>query len=155
MSKLLESDFYYGAILSTLLNNGICPMLIEGGTDRQVYDFTTNEKDFRMFAKYRSSPIKTKTEGYYSWQFVFSNKDMDEIRKYLTSGKELSIGLVCGTDSLNQSQYAVLKRETIEELINQGKTSVTLSRKKGEHSFRISIGGGREKSLKIKANVIY
>ena len=72
MAKLLESDFYYGAILSTLLNNGICPMLIEGGTDRQVYDFTTNDKEFRLFTKYRSAPINTKTEGYSSWQFIFS-----------------------------------------------------------------------------------
>ena len=155
MAKLLESDFYYGAILSTLLNNGICPMLIEGGTDRQVYDFTTNEKDFRMFAKYRSSPINTKTEGYYSWQFVFSDKDMDEIKAYLDSGKEFSVGLVCGTDILSQSQYAVLKREIIQELIKQGKTSVTISRKKGERAFRISIGGGRENALMIKANEIY
>ena len=155
MAKLLESDFYYGAILSTLLNNGICPMLIEGGTDRQVYDFTTNDKAFRLFAKYRSAPINTKTEGYCSWQFIFSDKDMDEIKAYLNSGKELSIGLVCGADALNQSQYAVLKRENIEELIKQGKTSVTLSRKKGERAFRISIGGGRENSLKIKANEIY
>ncbi|MBQ8566949.1 MAG: hypothetical protein IJ445_05135 [Clostridia bacterium] len=155
MAKLLESDFYYGAILSTLLNNGICPMLIEGGTDRQVYDFTTNHKEFRLFAKYRSAPINTKTEGYCSWQFIFSEKDMDEIKAYLNSGKEFSIGLVCGADALNQSQYAVLKRKNIEELIKQGKTSVTLSRKKGERAFRISIGGGRENSLKIKANEIY
>ena len=102
MAKLLESDFYYGAILSTLLNNGICPMLIEGGTDRQVYDFTTNDKEFRLFAKYRSTPINTKTEGYNSWQFIFSEKDMDEIKAYLNSGKEFSIGLVCGADALNQ-----------------------------------------------------
>ena len=155
MAKLRESDFYYGAILSTLLNNGICPMLIEGGTDRQVYDFTTNDKEFRLFAKYRSAPINTKAEGYYSWQFVFSDKDMDEIKAFLNSGKGFSIGLVCGADTLNQSQYAVLKRDNIEELIKQGKTSVTLSRKKGEHAFRISIGGGRENSLKIKANEIY
>lgn len=42
MSKLKEADFCYGAVLSTLFNNGICPMLIEGGNDRQVYEFTTD-----------------------------------------------------------------------------------------------------------------
>ena len=80
---------------------------------------------------------------------------MNEITAYLNSGKEFSIGLVCGEDALNQSQYAVLKREIIEELIKQGKTSITLSRKKGERAFRLSIGGGRENALKIKANEIY
>ena len=155
MAKLLESDFYYGAILSTLLNNGICPMLIEGGTDRQVYDFTTDQKDFRMFAKYRSSPINTKTEDYFSWQFIFSDNDINEIKEYLKSEKEFSLVLVCGADSLKQSQYAILKREDIEKLIQQGKKSLTVSRKKGEHDFRISVGGGRENSLRIKANRVY
>ena len=62
MSMLKEADFYYGAILSTLLNHNICPALIEGGTDRQVYDFTTDHKDFRLFVKYRSAPVtKQKT----------------------------------------------------------------------------------------------
>lgn len=155
MAKLRESDFYYGAVLSTLLNNGICPMLIEGGTDRQVYDFTTDEKEIRMFVKYRSTPIDTKTEGYCSWQFIFSDKDVREIKDYLISKKDFALGLVCGADKLNESQYAVLGREVIEELFAQGKTSLTVSRKKNERCFRVSIGGGRDNSIKVKANRIY
>ena len=130
-------------------------MLIEGGTDRQVYDFTTDKKDFRMFAKYRSAPIETKTEEYSSWQFVFSINDLGEIKKYLKSGREFSLGLVCGTIPLNQSEYAVIHRDVVEALLEQNKTSLTISRKKGERAFRVSIGGGRENSLKIKANEIF
>ena len=130
-------------------------MLIEGGTDRQVYDFTTDMKDFRMFAKYRSAPNATKTAGYSSWQFVFSNDDLAEIKQYLNSGKNFSLGLVCGSDPLNQSEYAVLHRDAVDELLQQGKTSITISRKTGEHAFRVSVGGGRENSLKIKANEIF
>ena len=155
MSKLMESDFYYGAVLSTLLNNGICPMLIEGGADRQVYDFTTDEKEIRMFVKYRSAPIETKTEDYFSWQFVFSEKDLREINSYLKSNKEFSLGLVCGASKLNKSQYVVVEREVVEELFSQRKTSLTVSRRKNERYFRISIGGGRENSIKVKANRIY
>lgn len=155
MSRLREADFYYGAILSTLLNNGVCPMLIEGGTDRRVYDCTTNKNEFRMFAKYRSSPINTKKEGYYSWQFIFSDKDIDEIKLFLNSEKDLRIGLVCGTERLNQSQFAVLQRKNIEELIGLGKTSITASKMTGERYFRVSIGGGRDNSMMVKASIIY
>ena len=155
MAKLVESDFYYGAVLSTLLNNGICPMLIEGGADRQVYDFTTDEKETRLFVKYRSAPIDTKTEGYFSWQFIFSDKDLREIKDYLKSERDFSLGLVCGANKLNQSQYVVLERKVIEELFVQGKTSLTVSRKKNERYFRVAVGGGRDNSIKVKANRIY
>ena len=43
MSILKEADFYYGAVLSTLINRGICPALVESGEDRQIYDFVTNQ----------------------------------------------------------------------------------------------------------------
>ena len=45
MSILKEADFYYGAVLSTLINRGICPALVESGEDRQIYDFVTNKKE--------------------------------------------------------------------------------------------------------------
>lgn len=155
MSRLREADFYYGAILSTLLNNGVCPMLIEGGTDRRVYDCTTNKNEFRMFVKYRSLPINTKKEGYYSWQFVFSDKDIDEIKNFLSLEKDLRIGLVCGADKLSKSQFAVLQQSNIEELIELGKTSITVSIMTGERCFRISIGGGRDNSMMVKSSIVY
>lgn len=154
MSKLKEADFYYGAVLSTLLNNKICPVLIEGGTDRQVYDFTTDHKDFRLFVKYRSAPT-TKAQDYNSWQFVFSDSDIHELTEYLGLGLELSVGLVCGQEVLNQSQYAVLHKDVIEKIFDEGKKSLTISLKKGEKAFRISVGGGRDNAIRIKTNVLY
>lgn len=155
MSKLREADFYYGAVLSTLINNGICPMLIEGGDDRQVYDFTTDKKDFRLFVKYRSAPNNTKTAGYNSWKFELSDNELCEIKQYLQSGKEFCLGLVCGYEELIKSQYAVLYKENVEALLEQGKRKFTISRKTGEHNFRIPMGGGRENSLKVKTNNIF
>lgn len=155
MAKLREADFYYGSVLSALLNNGIRPMLIEGGTDRQVYDFTTNHENFRLFVKYRSAPIDTKTEDYFSWQFNFSDSDISEITGYLNSGINLSLGLVCGETPLHQSQYAAIPKDVLEELLEQGKTSLTISIRKGEHSFRISVGGGRDNAVKVKANALF
>ncbi len=155
MAKLQESDFYYGAILSKLINSGICPILIEGGEDRQVYNFTTNDKEFLLFVKYRSTPLDTKKEGYNSWQFIFSEDDIKNIKAYLAREMEFSIGLICGAKPLAQSQYAALDRITIEKLLEQGKNSVTVSREKRERYFRIAIGGGRENSIKVKADRLY
>lgn len=155
MARLKEADFYYGSIISMLLNNEICPVLVEGGADRQVYEFTTNEGDFKLFLKYRSEPIQTKTEGYQSWQFGFSADDIAELRRYISENKHLSVGLVCGMNTLSNSEYAVLHKEEIGQLLDAGKTSVTISRKSGEKAFRISVGGGRENAMKVESNRKY
>lgn len=47
MAKLKVSDFYYGAVLSLLFNKGINPALVEGDSNRQVYDISTDKGDFR------------------------------------------------------------------------------------------------------------
>lgn len=52
--KFKEADFYYGAVLSLLFNNGIDPALVESSNSRQIYDFTTDNVDFRLFIKYRT-----------------------------------------------------------------------------------------------------
>ena len=36
MSKIKVSDFYYGAVLSMLLSNGVKPVLLESDENRQV-----------------------------------------------------------------------------------------------------------------------
>ncbi len=155
MAKLAEFNFYYGAVLSTLLNNGVCPVLIEGGRDRQIYEITTDEKETRLFVKYRSAPYDSKREDYSSWYFRFSDNELQELNDYLKGEREFSLGLVCGANKLDQSQYVVLDRNDVRALFALGKTSLTISRKKREQFFRVSIGGGRENSLKIKANRIY
>lgn len=157
MSILKEVDFYYGAVLSTLINRGICPALVESGKDRQIYDFVTNKKEFRLFVKYRSRPINTKTPEYSSWQFHFSDDDKRELTLFMSDEKHLSVGLVCGEDQLNKSQYqyVVLQREEVIRLFDEQKDSFTISRKTGEKAFRISIGGGRENALQIPSNRLY
>ena len=155
MSMLKEADFYYGAVLSLLINKGICPALIEGGKVRQIYKLTTDQKDFLLFLKYRSKPIDTKTPNYKSWQFSFSDDDIKELTQFMSSAKHLSVGLVCGNEKLSTSEYAVINRDELEQLFRQSKTTLTISRKKGEKAFRIIIGGSREKAIQIPSNRLY
>jgi len=155
MSKLKEADFYYGAVISTLINNGICPMLIESNNDRQIYEFTTNQKDFWLFLKYRSIASGTKRDDYSSWQFTFSASDISELQDLVSQKKALSLGLICGTKKLIGSEYAVLHKKDVQRILDANKTSLTISRRRGEKAFRISMGGGRDNAMLIRSNRVY
>lgn len=151
MAKLKAADFYYGAVLSLLFNNHIKPALIEGGESRQIYDFTTNNTEFRLFTKYRADKNATKKENYNSWTFTFTDSDKDEIAQYINENHNLIIGMVCGSKNLSQSEIIFIDKDEILRLL-ETKSSLNISRMKGEHAFRISTGGGRAKAYQVKAN---
>lgn len=152
MSKVKVADFYYGAVLSILFNSHINPALVEGDEDRQVYDFTTNNVEFRLFIKYRADKQNTKTDDYNSWVFSLTENDKKEILSYIDHSYNLVVALVCGVEGLAESEIAVLNKDEIKQILDLQKTSITISRKKNERAFRISIGGGRDNSMQIKAN---
>ncbi|CAA7603142.1 Hypothetical protein DEACI_3965 [Acididesulfobacillus acetoxydans] len=152
MSKVKVSDFYYGAVLSILLNRHIHPALVEGDEDRQVYDFTTDNGEFRLFIKYRTDKSDVKAEDYNSWVFRLTEKDIDEITGYIDQGRNLVVALMCAVAGLAESEVAALTRDEIKEIIDLGKQSMTISRKKGEHAYRISVGGGRDHAMQVKVN---
>lgn len=152
MSKIKTADFYYGAVLSMLFNNKVVPALVEGGDDRQVYGFTTDRTENILFVKYRSKKGDTKKKNYSSWQFNMTANDLKEIKGYIDGGSNILLTLVCGSKKLSNSEIAVLDKEEILELMRLGKKSINISRIKGEHSFRVSIGGSREDAMKIKCN---
>lgn len=152
MSKIKVADFYYGAVLSMLFNNNINPALVEGDDDRQVYDLTTDTGECRLFIKYRADKQETKTLDYNSWLFTFTDSDKSEIQSYIESGYNLLLALVCGVEGLSNSEIAVVDKDQIKQLNGLGKSSITISRKKNERAYRISVGGGRENAMQIKTN---
>lgn len=155
MSELKVADFYYGAILSNLINDKLCPVLIENGQGRRIYNCATNSGDFRILAKYRSNPTETKKDDYSSWQFNFSSEELLEFRSCITADRKISVILICGNRDLGKSEYAVLYSEDLQKLLELGKESITISRSKGEKAYRISIGGGRENAHKIPSSRPY
>ena len=152
MSKIKVSDFYYGAVLSMLLSNGVKPVLLESDENRQVYDLATDNGECRLFMKYRRDRQDTKTQDYSSWTFVLTDSDKEEITGYIQEGFNLIVALVCGVADLAESEVAVLDRDQIQELIMLDKNSITISRKKNERAYRISLGGGRENAMLVRAN---
>jgi hypothetical protein len=152
MSKIKVSDFYYGAVLSMLLSNGVKPVLLESDENRQVYDLATDNGECRLFMKYRRDKQDTKTQDYSSWTFVLTDSDKEEITGYIQEGFNLIVALVCGVADLAESEVAALDRDQIQELIMLDKNSITISRKKNERAYRISLGGGRENAMLVRAN---
>ncbi len=152
MSKIKVADFYYGAVLSMLFNRHVNPALVESDDNRQIYDLTTNNGSCRLYIKYRADRIRTKTEDYNSWQFGFSQSEIDELKNYMNSNINLSMALVCGVEGLSESEIAVLDKKEINELLKLDKKSITISRKKNERAYRISLGGGRSAAMQVKAN---
>lgn len=152
MARIKVADFYYGAVLSMLFNNHINPALLESSADRQVYDLLTNKGDLRLFIKYRADRQKTNTPDYYSWVFTLTGNDIIEISNYLEAGHNLVLALVCGVAGLSESEIALLDKNEIRQIIELQKSSVTISRRKNERSFRIAVGGGRNNSIQVKAN---
>lgn len=155
MSKIKITDFYYGSVLSVLFNNkarSIKPALVEGD-DRRVYNIMTDNTEFKLFIKYRTHKQKIKTGRYNSWSFSLSDDNITELSKYLDEGCNLILALVCGNGGLKESEIALLDKNQVKEIIvSYDKKSITLSRKSQEQSFRISIGGGRDNSIRVRAD---
>jgi len=155
MSKTKVADFYYGAALSMLFNNStrkISIALIESDENRQLYYLMTDNNECRLFIKYRSTRIETKKENYNSWLFTMTERDKNEIQTIIDEGHNLVLALVCGVSGLSDSELALLDRDQVKKLIDLGKDSITISRKKHERAYRISIGGGRENAMLVEAN---
>ncbi|WP_132995210.1 hypothetical protein [Sporanaerobacter acetigenes] len=152
MSEIKVADFYYGAVLSMLFNNHITPALVEGDANRQVYDLTTDTGACRLFIKYRAKKNYTKTQDYNSWVFTITDSDEKEILDYINSGYNLVLAFVCGVEGLSHSEIALLDKYQIEKLLKLGKKAITISRKKNERSYRISVGGSRENAMQIKSS---
>lgn len=152
MSRIKVADFYYGSVLSMLFNSNLTPALVESNNDRQIYMVTVNQGECMLYIKYRGDKSILKNQDYHSWQFTFSQKEVSELESILRDGRNLAMALVCGVEGLSDSEIAVLDVQEVRELLNLNKTSITISRKKNERYYRISVGGGRDNALQVKAN---
>lgn len=151
MARVAQADFYFGAALSILFNNkhNMKLALVEGGEDRRVYDILTNTANYKVYMKYRSK-TNSGDEKYSSWQFTFSQEDINEIKEF--SSENFKMLLICGKPKLNESEVVILEDNEVKLCLTEtNKKHFTISRRKNEKYYRISMGGGRENSLQIKS----
>lgn len=147
LSSLNLSDFYYGRVLSMLINKGLNPILIENSDERRIYRIDINEGSFIIFLKYRKIN-KTKKKDYMSWNFNFTKEDIEKINEF-KKDKNFKIALILVSDDIKNSELAILDVENIEELMKMNKTNFTITRKKRERAFRIILNRDRAHSLMI------
>lgn len=156
-----KEDFYCGAFLSFLLNNGIVPALFEERTDanRKIYKFTTNKDDFIIYVKYTESPSsESKTKGSTIWNFPFTEIQLDEIKDIKTAdNRKLYFIFVCGKTSLNRSRIAVVSKDIIFQCIDLNREdkyksqSIKVRLLKGHWNFDV-YGTARADKLEGKDN---
>lgn len=147
LSSLNLSDFYYGSVLSMLINKGLNPILIENTDDRGIYRIDVNEGSFIIFLKYRKIN-KTKKKDYMSWNFNFTKEDIEKINEF-KKDKNFKIALILASDDIKNSELAILDVEDIEKLMKMNKTNFTITRKKRERAFRIILNRDRVHSIMI------
>ncbi|MFD2369046.1 hypothetical protein ACFSO0_03490 [Brevibacillus sp. GCM10020057] len=144
--KLTREDFYCGAFLSYLLNNGIVPALFEDRKDlnRKVYDFTTDKGDFRVYVKCSENPSsESDTHNSAIWNFPFTESQIDEIKSLIYERKQFYFAFVCGRSELNKSRIAVVPDSIVLQCIDINRTSkyksqsVKVKLAKGEWNFSI------------------
>lgn len=156
MSKLHQYDFYYGAILNTIIsqNPDACPTLLEIGEEKSVYKVTTNssEKDIIVFCKYNT--VKdNKSDNYKSWTFAFSDTDKDCIKKYHDKKYPVLIFFLCKEQNLYHSEIVIC---TYNEFIGISyKKSITIGKEKNKKYFLLYTDTKERKNAKrIKSNRI-
>lgn len=147
--KLLDS--YYGMALSWLFRNKIQPVLISAGEQKQIYEFTTNtsRKDFILYLMYRKQRENIK-DDYASWHFGDIRENIAELEKHAAQGKNPVLALICVKKDLKDSEIGFLFQKDLQKI--KDRTSVTLSRKKREKSFRIQMGGKRDDAVSVKCD---
>ena len=156
MAKLHQYDFYYGAILNTIIsqNPDACPTLLEIGEEKSVYKVTTNssEKDIIIFCKY-ATVKNNKSDNYKSWTFAFSDTDKDCIKKYHDKKYPVLISFLCKEQNLYYSEIVIC---TYNEFINVSyKKGITIGKEKNKKYFLLyTENRGRKDATHIKSNRI-
>ncbi len=158
MSVVRKADFYYGALMSVLINNGIVPVIIERGESRRIYTMTTNKGNYEIYAKYVSSPIKRKNKDVKLWHFNFSYDEVQSIKNYEEKDKNYYFALICGyQDNFQESEIAILTLEQVKNCLDidykRESYRISIKVEKGGHGLKV-YGTGRSDILNGKDNTI-
>lgn len=153
---LAKADFYYGALLSQLVNSGFAPAIIEKGESRRIYSIANDYDDFNVYAKYVAKPTSNYKNSK-KWDFNFN---VEEVQAILNDRTINIYGFICGIDKLKDSEIALLSKEQLNECFGKEYSSpnrrVTVRiDKKGSWNFTV-YGTGlelKENSIKITRNL--
>lgn len=160
MANIRKSDYYYGAFLSVIMNNGITPMLIENNESRRIFFIATDSSDFEVFTKYSSTAHPSHKDAILRWNFTFTKRDKNELKRLAEEGQNPQIVLICSTGIANdaQSEIAVLDISEINQCIDlnrsyKGNSIITIKRIKNKKKLYV-YGTARSEFINQKPNHI-
>ena len=156
--SICKADFYYGAFLSVITNNGIRPVIVEVGNKRNIYDISTNKDDYRVYTKYvvNSNPNDS------LWNVIFTTSEVEEISKFINTYDKLLFAIICTYKDIksNNTEIAILDIEDLKKCIDLNckmNKNLRLSIRKVKHSPNLHVYGthrsdkkyGKDNTIKI------
>ncbi|QRG65971.1 hypothetical protein [Brevibacillus choshinensis] len=157
MSIVRKADFYFGSMLSGLINNGLAPAIIEPGESRRIYSVSTDKGDYQIYSKYVSAPLKRQNKDTQLWQFAFSHDEIEFLKNFRKNGRKLCFALICGQEKLQDSEIAILSFEEAKDCLDlhykRESYRITIKSEKGIHGLK-AYGTGRSDILDGKDNTI-
>ncbi|MFC0297477.1 hypothetical protein [Geobacillus jurassicus] len=167
MTTIRKADYYYGALLSALVNGGLAPALFEKESDnRQIYEVTTNKASYIIYTKYNTNPFGSKD---FTWSFVFGDNEISEISKiHLENSKEKEIifAFICAQKQPSDSNQiiAIVRWDEFLECVDLQKAQVrgtprlSIKAVKGSHKLRLygskraDVLDGKDNTIRIERN---
>ncbi len=135
MKSLKQEHFYYGAILTAIMeyNPDTSMVLLQPKSrTRKIYKIQTNQsQECYVFFKHAFE----KQIDSQSWQFQFSKNDKEFLHNCYKSKIPVFIYLLCAVKNLKESEIAVLRYEEFNEV--SLKTNFTITKEKNSRNFEL------------------
>lgn len=151
--RVNKSDYYYGALLSKILDNNCTPVLVNKDANRGVYKITTNNRETLIYMKY-----VTNKQDDLLWNFRFTKENLEEIKSYMEQDVDLMFGLICSYESLLFTELGLCKLDEFKKCLDlecNNEDYQRLSVLKTPYSPYLKFYGStleREESLEIERN---
>lgn len=133
--KLKQQHFYYGAILSALIEynpDASMVMLQKEVDNRGIYQIETNTNQ-GCYVYFKHAFEKKNVNN--SWLFSFTKSDISQLQDYYEQKIPTFVYLLCAKPDLKGSEIAILK---LDEFLHLNRTSITVKTPKNSHSFRVA-----------------
>nr|WP_255706922.1 MULTISPECIES: hypothetical protein [unclassified Anoxybacillus] len=161
VTTICKADYYYGALLSALVNGGLAPALFEKENDsRQIYTVTTNKASYIIYTKYLTTPSGSED---FTWSFTFSDNEIQEIINVHQGNpdKMLIFAFICGQKQISDSNQIIaivhwdefVACVDVNKKQSRGTPRLSVKAVKGSPRFRI-YGSKRADMLDGKDNTI-
>ncbi|PPA69322.1 hypothetical protein [Jeotgalibacillus proteolyticus] len=113
--NISKVDFYFGALLSQLVNRGFSPVMKESGHDRRIYALENETGSYLIYAKYSFTPRPKRDSKI--WTFSFYDSELEKTLRQ-QNGSRYLFAFICGEEDLANSEIILLTESEVTECIS-------------------------------------